>query len=55
MKKGKKEVGKIAYVLAVVALCDCGCGGRCKGEACRCNKKDENREEGEGFEEESEK
>ena len=46
MKEGKRIVGKMALVLA---LCDCGCGGRCGGEACRCNKKDENREEGVGL------
>ncbi|MCK4733082.1 MAG: hypothetical protein KAT65_11560 [Methanophagales archaeon] len=46
MKEGKKIVGKMALVLA---LCDCVFGGRCGGKACRCNKKDENREEGVGL------
>jgi len=41
-------VGKIALA---VMLSDGGCcGGECGGEACRCNKKDENRKKGEDLE-----
>ena len=54
MKEGKKIVEKMAFVLAL-ALCDssCNCGGsgRCGGEACRCNKENDKREEGEGLDE----
>ena len=49
MKKREKKDGKIVLAF-VIALCDCGCGGRCGREACRCNERDENRNGGEDVE-----